>query len=121
MNAVINITGVKAFGYHGVFDCEKEKGQDFIVDLEIHGDFLEAALTDQLEDTQDYSAIIELTVSTIESTQFNLIEKLSLCIGENILNTFEKVSKVKVTVHKPHAPVQADFQDISFTLTLERE
>ncbi|MFM9096230.1 MAG: dihydroneopterin aldolase, partial [Actinomycetes bacterium] len=31
---LIKITGIKAFGFHGVFESEKKSGQEFIVDIE---------------------------------------------------------------------------------------
>ena len=30
----IKITGIKTFGYHGVFENEKSSGQEFLVDIE---------------------------------------------------------------------------------------
>ena len=35
MNDLITITGIKAFGYHGVFEHEAVNGQDFFVDVEL--------------------------------------------------------------------------------------
>ena len=38
MADLIRITGIKGFGYHGVFEAERANGQDFYVDVELEVD-----------------------------------------------------------------------------------
>ena len=54
------IKGIKAFGYHGVFDLEKKSGQDFIVDIEYSYDTSDAIDTDDISKAIDYAAISNL-------------------------------------------------------------
>ena len=54
---VITLTGLRAFGYHGVFDFERREGQEFIVDLVVGLDMRPAAHSDDVADTVDYGAL----------------------------------------------------------------
>ena len=46
----ITLTGLRATGYHGVFDHEKREGQEFIVDIVLSVDHRLAGRTDDLDD-----------------------------------------------------------------------
>ena len=37
-------------------------------------------------------------------------------VAEAILESFVRVTEIKVTVHKPHAPIAATFADVGVTL-----
>jgi len=111
----ITITGIRAFGYHGVFESEKRDGQEFIVDLKLELDLVKAGSSDALQDTVDYSAIAVRTRGIIEHGSFNLIERLAAEIAERLKSEFH-IRAVEVTVHKPHALIPVDFSDVSVTI-----
>ena len=116
MNDRITIKGIRAFGYHGVFEFEKVEGQDFVVDLEISLDLSIPSKSDKLEDSIDYSLFTSLVREAIEVQRFDLIERLAGYIADKILEDFQKVISVEVTVHKPGAPVKEKFDDIAVTI-----
>ncbi len=39
MSDQIFLTGIAGFGYHGLFDHERQNGQDFFVDVALDGGF----------------------------------------------------------------------------------
>ena len=45
----ISITGIKAFGFHGVLDHERKNGQDFITDIEFTYKTDKAIKTDEIK------------------------------------------------------------------------
>ena len=47
----ISLTGITAFGHHGVFDSERQQGQRFVVDVSCTLDLSSAASTDDLAQT----------------------------------------------------------------------
>ena len=120
MNSHILIKGLAAHGFHGVYAAEKTVGQNFLVDLELHGDFIKAAISDSLEDTDDYAAIITTTLEVVKGESCDLIEHLAYLIGKRIMQEYLRLTKVIVTVHKPEAPVEAEIEDIAFTIAIER-
>lgn len=110
----IELTGLTAFGRHGVFDFEREQGQDFVVDLRLSLSTRRAAETDDVADTVHYGELAERVVAIVEGEPVNLIETLADRIAEAVLED-EKVVFVAVTVHKPSAPIRAQFADVSVT------
>jgi len=115
MSDQIAITGIRGFGYHGLFDSEKKSGQEFIVDIRIEADLSEACQSDQIGSTIDYGKVALRVKELIETGSFNLIERLAEVIAESVKQEFQ-AKFVEVTVHKPSAPVDLEFEDISVTI-----
>jgi dihydroneopterin aldolase len=111
----IELTGLTAFGRHGVFDFEREQGQDFTVDLRLSLSTARAARSDDVVDTVHYGEIAEKVVAIVEGEPVNLIETLAHRIASAVLED-ERVIFAAVTVHKPHAPIRAQFSDVSVTV-----
>src|SRR4029434_9244802 len=44
----ISLTGITAFGHHGVFDFERDQGQRFVIDVSCTLDLASAAIADGL-------------------------------------------------------------------------
>lgn len=114
MNDTITITGIRGFGYHGVFAEERESGQEFIVDVRLDVPKGSGA-TDDLENTVDYGAVSERVHGAILGPPFALIEALAQHIAD-ILLAMPGVLGVSITVHKPHAPISVPFEDVSITI-----
>ena len=120
MSDRILLSSIHGFGYHGLFDHERINGQDFYVDLILNIDLHKAAESDSIEDTVNYAEITKLVVTEITTKPVALIEKLAGRIATRILNEHMKVISVKVTVHKPQAPVAESLKDIAVEITRTR-
>lgn len=114
---LISITGLTAIGFHGVFPDERRDGQRFVVDVEL-GLELETR-TDDLADTVNYAEVAEEVCAEIEGEPCRLIETLAGRIADRCLAQ-PLVQQVRVTVHKPQAPVPREFTDISVSITRSR-
>jgi len=113
----IRVTGIKAFGYHGVLPHEATEGQDFIVDLLITLDLRAVSLSDDLTESINYADLAQIAHDNIVGERVQLIERLAGRIAEEISSAYSQITSVSVTVHKPQAPVTVDFEDISVTIT----
>ncbi|HHV99716.1 MAG TPA: dihydroneopterin aldolase [Clostridiaceae bacterium] len=100
---------MKFFGYHGVLPEEKEKGQNFIIDIEILADLENASESDELCDSVDYSKAYDLIKNIVEKNKFRLIEKLAGSISREMLSKFPKIQEITVVVKKPEAPIDGEF------------
>ncbi|WP_026536403.1 dihydroneopterin aldolase [Arthrobacter sp. H14] len=116
---IIRLSGIAAIGYHGVFEHEKRAGQPFIADVVVYTDVSQAAATDDIARTTNYGELAEQVKAIITDERFNLIETLAERTAAHILDTFE-VGAVEVTVHKPKAPIEVTFADVSVTVYRER-
>lgn len=107
----IELTGLRAVGYHGVFEHERREGQEFGVDVVLHTDLSVAGGSDDLADTVNYADVALMVHARITGEPFDLIEALAEAIASDILADV-RVQAVEVVVHKPSAPVQVAFDDI---------
>ena len=111
----ITLTGVRAFGHHGVFEQERREGQEFVVDVTLFVSTARAAATDDVADTVHYGEIAERIVALVSNDPVNLLEKLAARIADDLLAR-DHVRMVSVTVHKPQAPITVPFADVSVTI-----
>ena len=115
----ITLTGVRAFGHHGVFAEERREGQEFVVDVTLYLSTAEAAETDDVADTVHYGEVAARIVELVGGEPLNLIEGVAARIADDLL-AHELVRMVAVTVHKPQAPITVPFADVSVTIRRAR-
>lgn len=120
MSDSVEIKGLFGFGCHGLFDDERENGQGFLVDLVLNMDLSKVSKSDLIDDTVNYSTVCDLVLAQIVGPPVTLIERLAGQIAELILRDYPKVDSVRVTVHKPDAPVAAKVRDISVSILRSR-
>lgn len=111
----ITLTGIRAFGYHGVYDDERREGQEFVVDATLYISTRRAAETDDVADTIHYGDVAERIVALVEADPVNLLETLAARIADDLLAR-DGVRMVAVTIHKPQAPIAVPFADVSVTI-----
>ena len=119
MTDELRITGIECFAHHGVFEHERREGQTFVIDLTLGLDTRAAAASDDLHDTVDYGTLVDQVRSAVANDPVDLIETLAQRIADVCLRN-DQVANVEVTVHKPHAPIQATFDDVALTINRSR-
>ena len=120
MSDVVFVTGLLIHAHHGVMEHESKVGQRFILDLELSIELKEAARSDKLADTVSYSAIVETASRAFTARSYKLVEAAAGAVAEAILAAFARTVSVRVTVHKPHAPIAATFADVGVTVVRTR-
>jgi dihydroneopterin aldolase len=116
----IDLRGIAAHGFHGVFDEEKKNGQTFVVDVSLGLDLGPAAREHDLTKTVHYGVLAQQVHDAIVSDPVDLIETLALrmvdlCLAE------ESVQWASVTVHKPEAPIAVTFHDVAVTIERSKQ
>ena len=86
----------------GIYGYEKKIKQTVVLDLELDYDSSSAAVSDDLKDAWDYSALVEDLRVLLDTLQCNLIEALADRICSHILSTYP-CKRVRLTLVKPHA------------------
>jgi dihydroneopterin aldolase len=91
------------FGHHGVYEEEKKNGQNFEISLscKLSGHSSE----DSIDQTVDYSAVMNTARDVFNKKNYNLIESLADDISSRVLLDFEMLTKVTVSIKKPNAPI----------------
>ena len=120
MSDRIFIHGLSLHAYHGVMAHEAKVGQTFTIDLELDIDLSEAARTDKVADTVSYDKVADCAARTFSAQRWRLIEAAAGNVADAILKEFTRVRAVRVTIHKPHAPIAATFSDVALTINRSR-
>jgi dihydroneopterin aldolase len=113
------LTGLRARGRHGVYDFEREQGQEFLIDARLEADLGPAAASDDVADTVHYGELADRLVAVVTGEPVNLIETLAARLLDVCLAD-PRVREAEVTVHKPQAPIPHDFADVAVTLGRRR-
>ena len=111
----ITLTGLRVFGRHGVYDHERRDGQHFIVDTTLYVSTAAAAASDDVVDTVHYGEVAETIAQIVGGEPVNLLETLAQRIADSLLAS-DGVRMVAVTIHKPGAPIDLEFSDVSVTI-----
>ncbi|MDO5732050.1 dihydroneopterin aldolase [Corynebacterium sphenisci] len=116
----IELRGLRARGFHGVFEHERREGQDFSCDITLWLDLAAAAADDDLERTVDYGAVAGLAHGVLAGEPRNLIETVAAEIADRLIAD-PRLHAVEVAVHKPQAPIPHDFEDVAVVARRSRK
>lgn len=115
----IIIKDLKVFAHHGVLPEERERGQDFLIDLEIELDSGAAIGADDLSLTVDYAEVAMAVSRMATGERYNLIETLACKIAEYLVS-LPRVGRATVTVKKPGAPLAVPVKWVGVSVSRER-
>ena len=110
---IIALKGLGAMANHGVYDFERARDQRFSADIVMWVET--AGATDDIAATVSYADIADEAMAVLTGTAVDLIETLAETIAERVMS-HEGVVGTEVTVHKPDAPIDHPFADVSVTV-----
>ena len=121
----IKLTGLRVFAHHGVFDFERQNGQDFYVDATVWVDNKDLEFNDDLNKTVHYGDLAKAIVDNVKNQPVDLLETLAQRLLDMVMNfgggaAGGPVIKAEITVHKPNAPIIYEFEDVSVTVKAKR-
>lgn len=119
MSDRISLRGLTVHGHHGVYDVERDRGQDFVIDVDLSLDLAPAARSDDVGDTVHYGDLAQSLAAAVSGEPVHLIETLAQRLADICLAD-PRVATAAVTVHKPNAPVPLTFADVSVTVVRSR-
>jgi len=120
MSDSVFVTGLVLHAYHGVMEHEANVGQTFRLDLVVEADLAQASRTDRIAFTVGYDEVVDAASRAFCGSRYRLVEAAAGAVADALLDRFAQVSTVRVTVHKPHAPIAATFADVGVTLIRSR-
>ena len=120
MSDCVFVTGLVLHAYHGVMAHEADVGQTFKLDIVLDVELAEASRTDKLAFTVGYDQVVDAASRAFCSKRYRLVETAAAAVADAILKRFMQVSMVRVTVHKPHAPIAATFADVGVMIVRSR-
>jgi dihydroneopterin aldolase len=112
----IEVRTLRLVGVHGLLPEERSRPQPFEIDLDLEVDMTRAAASDDLVDTADYGAVIEVAAEVVAGAPHDLLESLAGAIADAVLR-IAHVTSVTVAVRKLRPPVPFDVGSTGVRLT----
>jgi dihydroneopterin aldolase len=115
----IELRGLRAHAHHGVFDWERDEGQEFVADVVIGLQLQAAGVADDLAQTVDYGELATALHGVLAGESAQLLEAVAVRMLEVCL-AHSRVLWASVTLHKPGAPIPVAFDDVIVTMERSR-
>ncbi|MGE5455037.1 MAG: 2-amino-4-hydroxy-6-hydroxymethyldihydropteridine diphosphokinase [Methylocystaceae bacterium] len=112
----IYLQGMRFVACHGVLEAEHHEPQPFIVDAILELDLSRAGVSDDLSYTVSYDAAYHTVKAIVTGAHIDLIETLAAKVADGLLAAYPAVQRVQVTVKKPQAPVDGEFDYFAVSL-----
>ena len=106
----ILVQGLQVFGYHGVYEQEKEEGQTFLVNCVMDTSFASAIHSDDVGETVDYGTVCLFIKKYFEEKAYDLLEKVADELATSIMYAFPGIEQIQIT--KPNAPIPMEFKSV---------
>ena len=106
------LTGITALGHHGANPGEKDRAQDFVVDLDVEVD----VTGDDIGSTSDYRGLIRTARETVSATSFDLLENIADAVARAVLEQ-PGVTSATAVVHKPAAAMSNEVMGVAAAAT----
>jgi dihydroneopterin aldolase len=92
------LSGIRASGKHGANEGERDRPQEFVVDLDVEV----SPTADDLDATADYRKLAETARAVVEKESFVLLERLAQAVADRTVEQ-PGVRFATAVVHKPAA------------------
>ena len=115
--AKVRIKNMMFYGFHGIYEYEREQGQKFYIDVEAELDDAAAVETDDVKNAVNTAAVYDLVKDATENKRYQLLISLSACIGDKILKKYPHIKTVTTTVRKPSVPISGPIDYIEVETT----
>ena len=99
----ISLNNVRFRAYHGLYPEERQKGNDFVVNLQVSFPPISGSVV-SLEDTIDYAELFEIINATMQEP-VDLLETVVQTITHNVSKKFPQVKRIDISVEKLNPPI----------------
>lgn len=100
---IVELQHIKFFAYHGLYDFERTKGGEFLVDVRI--DTVDNEVYNTIGDVVDYEKVYAILKYQMETPQL-FIEEVARLIKTDLIHAFAQAICIQVSVTKCAPPVQ---------------
>ncbi len=112
---IIEVNGIKCYAHHGCLPEEELIGGHYVVDVQMHTNFSEAAKTDDLSKTIDY-----VQVNAIVREEVAIRSKLIEQVGQRIVSRLKReingIHKLRVKLTKLSPPINGDVDNVAIII-----
>lgn len=109
------LNDLRFYAFHGVFDEERQIGNEFRVSLSVTLPFNEKMETDDIDSTVSYADLFDLVSYEMNRTSKTL-EKVALSIAHRIQIQYPQVTEGNIRIEKVRPPIPHMLGTASVTL-----
>lgn len=113
----IIVEDLQVYAYHGVYQQEREKGQNFYINITLDMDTRPAGMSDDLELATNYGTVCRFLHDFLTEHTYRLIETAAEKALEALLLEFPRVRQATMELKKPEAPITVPFGSVSVRIT----
>lgn len=117
MTQRIYLNGLEFFAYHGWYAEEQKNGGKYIVQLSFDVDTNKAEISDDLNDTVDYTAIYE-EIKHQMNIPSKLLEHLAARIVTSINRKYTSIRNIELKISKMNPPIDGKVESFSVEIKL---
>jgi dihydroneopterin aldolase len=115
MQHVIEVNGIKCYAHHGCLPEETAIGGHYIVDVEMHTNFSDAAHNDDLSQTIDYVKVNKIVVEEM-ATPSKLIEHVGQRIVNRLKTELTTIELLRVKIVKLSPPINGNVDNVAIII-----
>ena len=116
----IYLKNIKIYAYHGCMEEERKIGSDYLVNLIVHADLSLSCESDELKDTVDYVALLDIVKNQMKK-RANLLENVADRVVNKIISKFPSVRKAVVKIAKLNPPINGNIDEVVIKREKKRE
>ncbi len=102
MKTIVSLEGLNFFAYHGFYDEERKKGNNFSCDVSVEVKSFDS-MDDNIYDTVNYEEVYNIVAEEMKATK-KLIETVAFNIIEKIKKV-DNVTGATVKIYKSNPPL----------------
>ena len=116
----IRLANIKVYAYHGCLFEEGQIGSEYLVNLEVTADLSKPSISDHLKDTVDYVGLNKIVKEEM-AIRSKLLEHVAKRIIDRVLETFNQVNLVDVSVSKINPPLGGNVAEVVVSIQTKRK
>lgn len=115
MKHTIEVNGIKIYAFHGCLEEEARIGGNYLVDVMLNTNFLNAADMDDLTQTINYVDINKIVCEEM-AIRSKLIEHVGQRIIQRIKKEIKNITYLKIKVTKICPPINGDVDNVAIII-----
>ena len=116
----IYLKNIKIYAYHGCMEEEKKIGSNYLINLIVHADLSMSCKSDELKDTVDYVALLDIVKNQMKMRS-NLLENVADRVVNKIISKFPSVKRAVGKIAKLNPPINGDIDEVVIRREKKRE
>ncbi len=117
--AEIALEGLEFFAYHGFYEEERQKGNNFTVDVKVSLPYA-GVNTEDIHNTINYEALYKIAAKEMQRSSL-LLETVANDIIEQLFSKYPQVLSAEVSVAKHNPPIEGNCKRSRVTLRRSKQ